>query len=444
MSHHRGNWGSKLGFILATSGAAIGLGNIQRFPYVVSQCGGSGFVFVYLLCVILIGLPLILVEFSIGRHTQRNPVCAIEKIKPKSLWKSVGALGIFTAFFILTYYCVVAGWTIGYIPIMLFKQSVDHASFSSNPVYVIGYMALFMAIVMSIVMRGVRKGIEKYSKIFMPALLILLIVLMVRSLLLTNSWEGIVYYLKPDFSQISATTILLALSQAFFSLSVGEAVLITYGSYATKKENLVSSASYVAGFDTLIAICSGLIIFPALFSFKIAPDQGVGLTFIVLPEVFAQIPFGNIFGALFFLLLAFAAITTGIALLEIPVIYLIDSKKWERPKAVWFVGILAFIIGIPSALSKGAVSFFSDFTIPFFNVKGFYDFMDYLWGNFAMILTGGLLSVFAGWIWGIKNAADELAIGCDKFNYYQRIWMYTVKYFAPIGIFLILLFMIFD
>jgi NSS family neurotransmitter:Na+ symporter len=437
----RGTWGSTLGFILATSGAAVGLGNIQRFPYMVSQNGGSSFVFIYLICVLVIGLPLILVEFSIGRHTQRNPVCAIEKIKPKSLWKYVGVLGVCTAFFILSYYSVIGGWTIGYVIKLIFNLKTDIHSLASSPVKSIGYMAVFIAITMFIVIKGIHKGIERYSKIFMPILFGLIIILMIKSLSLDNSWEGVKYYLYPDFSQINAKIILLALSQAFFSLSIGEAVLVTYGSYAPKQENLVSSASYVAIFDTLIAFLSGLIIFPALFAFGMNPKQGVALTFVVLPQVFNNMILGQLFGFLFFVLLTFAALTTSIALLEIPVIYLIDSKKWKRKKAVWVIGILAFLIGIPPALSSGGSKFFSE--LHFLNYTGMYEIMDYIWGSLGMVITGGLLAVFTGWVWGIKQSAKELSIGCDNFYFYKPIWMYTVKFFAPICIFIIFLSIIF-
>jgi neurotransmitter:Na+ symporter, NSS family len=443
MHGKRGQWGSTIGFILSTSGAAIGLGNIQRFPYVAAHCGGASFVVIYLICVLAIGLPLILVEFAIGRHTQRNPVCAIERIKPKSHWKWVGGLGILTAYFILSYYSVIGGWTIGYIVKMLTNNKTGLQEFISNPLYTIGYMALYMAIVMSIVVKGVRRGIERYSKIFMPILFLLLIVLMGRSIILPNSWEGLKYYLHPDFSKVTVKVVMLALSQAFFSLSVGEAVLITYGSYSNKKENLVSSAGYIVLFDTLIAIFSGFIIFPAIFSFGMEPDQGVGLSFIVLPQVFSQMIGGQIFGVMFFLLLSFAAITTGIALLEMPVIYLIDSKKWDRSTAVWVVGGIAFVLGIPSALSKGGSEFFSNLHLPLINQTGFYDIMDYIWGNLGMVVTGGLLAVFVGWVWGGNNASKELARGCDKFYIYKPIWVNTVKFIAPLCLLLILLSLLF-
>ncbi len=435
----RESWGSTLGFILATSGAAIGLGNIQRFPYIVSEGGGAVFVLIYLLCILLIGIPLILVEFSIGRFSQKNPVDAINTIKPSSNWKYVGALGILTAFFILSYYSVIGGWTIGYFIQMICNVQTDLNSFSSNPVYVFGYMALFICITMLIVIKGIKKGIERYSKIFMPILFVILLILIIRSLTLPNSAEGITYYLKPDFSKLSKKVFMLALGQAFFSLSIGEAVLITYGSYTSKKENLFSAGISIAIFDTLIALFSGLIIFPALFSFNEIPNQGVGLSFIILPKVFCQMPLGNIFGALFFILLSFAALTTSIALLEMPVMYLIEKKKWSRKKAVWIMGSLAFLIGIPSALSHGANNYLSKIKIPFLNVFGFYNIMDFIWGNLAMVICGGLLSIFTAWVWKAKNASKELSISSKQFSYVKNIWIFLIKYFVPLGIALILI-----
>lgn len=432
MSKSRGQWRSSLGFILATSGAAVGLGNIQRFPYIVAEGGGAGFVFIYLLCVALLGVPLILVEFAIGRHTQRNPVCAIERIRPKSYWKWVGGLGILTAFFILTYYSVVAGWTFGYVVQMAQSAPQDVHVFAQDPLQVIGYMVIFLGIVMAVVRKGIHKGIERWSKILMPVLTVLLIGLVIRALTLDGAYEGLKYYLTPDFSEIGPRTVLLAMGQAFFSLCVGEAVLVTYGSYAPKSENLITSGASIALFDTVIALLAGLVIFPALFAFGKSPDQGVGLVFNVLPDVFLQMPGGAFFGVIFFLLLAFAAITTGIALLEIPVIYLIDSKKWSRKKAVWVMGLLAFVVGIPSALSHGISPGLSN--LRFWDFDGFYQIMDFAWGNLGMVITGGLLAIFTGWVWGAHRAAEELAIGSPHFAPVRKAWMWLIKYFVPIAV----------
>ena len=440
--HTRSSWGTRLGFILATSGAAIGLGNIQRFPYITAQCGGAVFVFIYLLAVIIIGLPLMLVEFSLGRHSNKNPVGAINAIRPGSRWKLAGALGIFTAFFILTYYSVVAGWTLGYIVQIISGNTPDLKEISSNPLQVIGYTAAFIAVVMVIVNKGVKKGIERYSKILMPILFILLLLVIARSLTLPGSLKGLVFYLSPDFSEVNGKVFLYALSQAFFSLCVGEAVLVTYGSYTSKNDNLVSSAWYIALFDTLVALLSGLAIFPALSAFGENPNQGMGLTFSILPKIFQQMPFGSLFGAMFFLLLAFAALTTSIALLEIPVSYLVDSRRWSRKKAVTVMGSLAFLISIPSALSKGASPWLS--TVHFLGQTSFYDIMDFIWGDLAMVTGGFFLAIFTGWVWGTDGALKELRMGAEKFTWQGNAWAYIVKYIAPVIIFIILMNSIFN
>jgi len=439
----RGSWGSSIGFILASAGAAVGLGNIQRFPYVVSQHGGGAFVLLYLFCVVLLALPLMLVEFALGRHTQRNPMCAIDSIKPKGPWKYAGLLTILTAFFILSYYSVIGGWTLGYIVGTVSGSNMVLKEFASDPVHVFSYMALFVLIVAFVVSRGVKKGIERYSKVFMPLLLLLLIFLVIRSVTLDDAGIGLEYYLKPDFSKINGTSFIFALSQAFFSLCIGEAVLVTYGSYSSKKENLFSSAIYISLFDTIVALVAGMIIFPALFAFNHVGAEGIGLTFDVLPSVFQVMPFGQLFGAGFFILLAFAAVTTGIALLEIPVIYLIDAWNWKRTPAVIVVALAAFVVGIPSALSSGISPFFTNLSIPHLKLHGFYEIMDFMWGGLGMVFGGGLLAIFVAWVWGIEKASKELHFGSNRFGWYQPFWGVSVKYVAPFLILCILISMLF-
>lgn len=433
-ANQRGKWGSKLGFILATSGAAVGLGNIQRFPYITAQCGGAAFVILYLACILLLGIPLMLVEFSIGRSHQRNPVNAIEAIKPNSPWKFVGLLGVCTAFFILSYYIVVAGWCLGYSWQMLNGSPSPLAEFTANTPLVLFWVCVLQAVVVYIVKRGISNGIEFFSKIFMPMLVILMIFLAARSLSLPGSWEGVRFYLQPDFAKINSEVFLYALSQAFFSLCIGEAVLISYGSLAPKTENLVESACYIALFDTVVALLSGFIIFPALFSFAQPADQGAGLIFNVMPQIFQQIPMGNLLAFIFFVILSFAAITTCIALLEIPVMYLCEYHQWKRNKALFSVATASFLLSIPSILSHGAVDFLTQLSLPFVKVKGFYNLMDYIWGNLAMCITGLLTCIFAAWVWGGQQAASELKQGCEGFKRVQTLWIFQIKYVAPVVI----------
>ena len=435
----RESWGSKLGFILATSGAAVGLGNIQRFPYITADNGGAAFVFIYILCVLAIGLPLMLVEFSIGRATQSNPVAAIQKIRPGSSWRLAGLLGVFTAFFILTYYLVAAGWTVAYVLQMLRSDVRPLSEFASDPLSVFPYIIFMLGTVILIVLRGLRKGIEKVSKAVMPLLVVLLLILVVRSLTLENSWEGVRFYLYPDLSEITPRVFLYALSQAFFSLCVGEAVLVTYGSYVSKDDNIVASAGYIALFDTLIAVISGLIIFPALFAFNEPVGQGVGLIYNIMPKIFLEMPLGWLLGALFFLVLSFAALTTCIALLEIPVVFLMETAKWSRNRSTWFLGGLALLFSVPSALSVGAHKGLTELHFSFLDQTGFYELMDFVWGNLSMVIGGLGLCLFTAHVWGAEKALKELQSGCPELGILGKAWIYIVKYFAPVSIICILL-----
>ena len=432
-------WGSKIGFILATSGAAVGLGNIQKFPYVTSQWGGGAFVLVYLLCVLFIGLPLILVEFSLGRSTRLNPKHAIESLCPSGVWKYFGLLSILTAFFILSYYIVIAGWTFAYALQMLSGSSLTIHDFSANTGY--SLLASFLTLLTTsfIVSKGLKSGIETCSKVVMPILVLLLIGLSLHSLTYPNSIRGLEYFLKPDFSKLNFEAFMFALSQAFFSLCVGEAVLVTYGSYADKHDNLVSSALSIAMFDTLIALLAGFVIFPAVFSFQQTLDQDVGLIFDIMPKIFFQIPFGSLVGFSFFSILGFAAITTCVALLEIPTNYLIKEKTCSRKKAVMIVSFAAWLISLPSALSKGSHSFLSQLEISRFKIHGFYDLMDFLWGSLGMLVSGLGITVFVGWKWGVHAASKELSHGAPGFKRLIKFWGFHIKYVIPAIIFLILI-----
>lgn len=435
----REHWSSKIGFIITTAGAAIGLGNLQRFPYMVAENGGAAFVIIYLLCVALLSVPLMLVEFAIGRNTDANPIDALKKLRPHSPWKYVGVLAILTPFFILSYYLVAAGWTLGYMIQMFTGSALPHAEYAANPVYSIGGVLAILIPTIFIVKKGLKQGLEKWNKILMPILLILMLFLVVRSLLLPNSIEGLKFYLYPDFSQISPKTFLYAISQAFFSLCIGEAVLITYGSYTKKSDNIISSAIYIALFDTLIALAAGFIIFPALFAFGQHPAQGAGLVYNVMPHVFFKLPFGSVMGVAFFLVLSFAAFTTCIALLDMPVAYLTESRKWSTNQATWTVGLAAFFFSLPAALSLGGNTALTELTLPLLREKGFYNLMDFIWGNLGMVIGGLSLSIFTGWFWGIDSALNELRIGCPYFTWQGRIWGWIIKYLAPVAISLILL-----
>ncbi|MBA7549181.1 hypothetical protein ES705_41657 [subsurface metagenome] len=438
----RGTWGSKTAFILAATGSAIGLGNIWRFPTMVSQNGGAVFVLVYILAVAFIGFTVMLAELTIGRHTQKNPVGAIGHIKPRSPWKFIGYLGVITGVCILSYYSVVAGWTIGYIvktATGAFSGEVTsqltekiYTEFTSNPLQVIFLLFLFIGTTTYIVSKGVKKGIERWTKVLMPILFLLIIFLAVRALTLPGASTGLMYYLNPDFSKLSGTVVLFALGQAFFSLSLGMGTMITYGSYISKSDNLVSSAGWVTFSDTLIALLAGLIIFPTLaFSGQLGDVGGFGLVFQVFPIIFSQIPGGYIFALLFFSLLCVAALTSTISLLEVPVAYLVDEREWSRKKAALIVGFLSFVIGVPAALSFGGMKIFTK--IDFFGK------FDFIFGNISLAVGALLICVFVGYVWGVKNAIKEIFSGNHKFKI-KPLWVFSLKFLSPLAVIIILIF----
>lgn len=436
----RGAWGSRIGFILAAAGSAIGLGNIWRFPYITGENGGAAFVILYLFFVCAIGLPVLIAELTIGRNTRKNPVGAFKKLFPKTIWKLVGGLGVFTAIATLSFYAVVAGWALGYfIKILLgdFGSVISGAEseaifsqFASNPWPMIGLLITFILITAFIVKGGVSAGIERWSKILMPVLFVLLIVLAVYSMTLEGAGKGMEFYLKPDFSKITATTFAMALGQAMFSLGLGIGIMITYGSYLSKNDNLVGSASMICLFDTVIAIIAGLIIFPALFAMNMDPAGGSGLVFKVLPSIFAKMPMGTVFGGGIFLLISLAALTSTISILELPVSYFIDDKKWSRKKATWVIGLVAIVLGIPSALSMGASGYLSD--IPVLGM-GFLDMMSIVFANYALTIGAFFIAVFVGYKWGIKAAVKEIEQSGKKFRI-RVLWAFLIRFICPVAI----------
>jgi NSS family neurotransmitter:Na+ symporter len=366
-SENRGQWGSKLGFIMAASGSAVGLGNIWRFPYMTGENGGAAFVVVYLACVVFIGLPLMWAELAFGRYSGKNPVDAFRNTgSAREVWgykyaaPAVGFLCLAACFCVLSYYGVIAGWTIGYIYDSVAGAGMKFGEFSANPYWVIPLFAVFIAATIYIVQAGIEQGIEKWSKILMPLLLVLVGVVIIRSVTLPGAMEGIEWYLNPDFSVIDGKVVLAALGQAFFSLSVGWGLMITYGSYMPKSQNIISNGFWVALMDTGVALMGGLMVIPAVFALGFPVDSGPTLTFETLPVVFSKMPAGMLVGALFFLLLTVAALTSSISMLEVPVSYFVDGKRASRKKAAIIVGIAAFAVGIPSALSfKGSETFSS-------------------------------------------------------------------------------------
>ncbi|MCX6566727.1 MAG: sodium-dependent transporter [Candidatus Aminicenantes bacterium] len=440
----RGNWGSRVGFILAAAGSAIGLGNIWRFPYLTGKNGGALFVLIYVGCVLVLGLPVMLAELALGRATGKNPVGAFRAIRPGTKWHYTGYLGVVAAVMILSFYSVVAGWTLGYCYKTLSgsfrlvgksEVAVIFSRFIASPWLQLLLLALFIFLTIFIVSKGVSAGLEKFSMVLMPALFLILILLMIYSLTLPGAERGLAFYLKPDFTEINGRVFLEAMGQAFFSLSLGMGTMLTYGSYLSKKEKLVSSAAWVAFLDTSVALLAGFIIFPALFSQNMAPDQGPGLVFAILPVIFGKIPGGVIFGAFFFILLALAALTSTISLLEVPVAFLIDEKKWPRRRASWLIGGLSLLFGIPSALSGGGVKFFS--RLPLFHVD-FLSLWDKVWGNIALSIGSLLIAFFVAYVWKTAKALEEITAGGARFRL-ARLWVISIKYICPLLILVVLI-----
>ena len=442
-SDDRGQWGSKLGFIMAAAGSAVGLGNIWRFPYVTGENGGAAFVLVYLVCVFLIGVPLLYVELALGRASGRNPVGAFQKTKPGTPFMFTGILCLMACFFVLTYYGVIAGWTISFAWSQITQTPLVFSEYIAKPGTVLPVFAGFIALTIWIVSAGVEKGIEKWSKILMPVLFVMMLVIIGRSLTLEGASKGISYYLNPDFSKIDGKVVLMALGQAFFSLSVGWGLMITYGSYMPKSQNIVSNGLWVASADTLVAILAGFMVFPAVFAFGMDPGAGPGLTFVTLPKVFAQMTAGWVFGAIFFCLLSVAAVTSSISMLEVPVSYFVDDKPKARKKAATMVGIFAFLIGIPSAMANGGSEFFSNMEL--MGKTGFLDIMDQVFGTLCLIVISLSLSIYVGWIWKTEPAVKEISEGCPWFTQPMvagispaQIWAFFVKYICPVVISLVL------
>lgn len=445
----RGMWGSRLGFILAAAGSAVGLGNIWGFPTQVGRGGGAAFVLVYLVCVFFVCAPILIAELTVGRRGRKDPAGSFDAIRPGA-WKYVGVLGICAGVGILSFYAVIAGWTIAYIYFTVTgavagsPEAIGQffAGFVANGPLTIGLTFVVLAVTASIIIGGVRDGIERMTKAMMPALFLLLIVLMARALTLPGAETGLAYYLSPDFSKITDMSIInAALGQAFFSLSLGMGAMITYGSYLPPGENIARAAAWVVVLDTSVALMAGFIIFPA--GFTIAgfdpSSSGPGLIFAVLPRLFATMPGGELFGAAFFIMLTMAALTSTISLLEVPTSYLIDSRGWTRQQAVLGLTGITFLLSIPSALGNGAVGFWS--SVPGVGMA-FLDLMATIWNNFALPVGGLLLAVFVGWVWRTEEALKELEPGGGMPG--AALWAFLIRYVCPVAIAIIIIFTVRD
>jgi len=437
MQQQRENWGSRLGFIMAAAGSAVGLGNIWRFPYTAGENGGGAFILIYLAFVFVIGLSVMIAEFSVGRSTNLAAVGAFKKYS--SNWTFVGVLGVLSSFFIMGFYPVVGGWALAYI-VKSFTGLMNSAeaipeifnAFIGNPIEPLAWMLVFLALNVGIVVKGVSGGIEKAGKVLMPLLFGLLVLLSIRSVSLPGAGAGLDFLLKPDFSKVTGETFLAALGQAFFSLSLGMGAMVTYGSYLSRSENLPQNAFIVTTLDTLVALLAGLAIFPALFAFGLEPAAGPGLVFVVVPTIFAEMGgLGTIFSALFFIALAVAALTSSVSLLETVTAYFIDQRGMSRKKAVYLMAAAMVVTNILASLSLGVMSGVTIFG------AGFFDFFDILTDKIFLAIGGMLVSLFAGWVMKKDVLEKELTNGGEeKFGLFN-FWFILVKYVNPIAIFFV-------
>jgi NSS family neurotransmitter:Na+ symporter len=431
-----------MGAILAAAGSAVGLGNIWRFPYETGQNGGAAFLVIYLVCVLLLGMPIMVSEFIIGRHSHCNTADAYQKLAPGTQWKWVGRLGVLSGFLILSFYSVVAGWTLDYLWQAICngftgKSPEEYAqmfqTFSSSTVAPVAWLIVFMLCTHFIIVMGVDKGIERYSKLMMPLLFVLILVLVACSVTLPNAVKGIEFLLKPDFSKVDAGVVLSAMGQAFFSLSLGMGCLCTYASYFGNDTRLVKSAFSIGAIDTLIAILAGFIIFPAAFSVGLQPDSGPGLIFITLPNVFQQAFSGvpalaYIFSIMFYLLLALAALTSTISMHEVATAYLHERFSLSRRRAATYVTLCCTVIGIFCATSFGVTK---DFTI--FGM-GLFNFLDYLTAKIMLPVGGMFIAIFTGWKLSKRVVLSELTNNGAIKTHVCRVMLFIVKYVAPVAI----------
>ncbi len=419
----KAQWSSHISFIIATVGSAVGLGNIWRFPYIMGKNGGAIFLLTYLLLIAFICIIPLLCELFIGKIYKKDTVSAFAEINPKFKW--FGWLCIITVILIPCFYFVVGGWILNYIWIFLTNRIPENfaqyfSSFSSQITVPCFLSVLFLLMTAIFPFRGVNKGIEKANNIMMPLFALMLIIMAVYAVTLPGAKEGLTFMFKPDFSQFNSKMVLTALGQALFTLSIGMGAIITYGSYMKQDTNIIKSAYTLIFFDTLIAVIAGIMIFPIVFSFGVTPSAGATLVFISLPEMFAKLPFPAITGLLFFILLFFAAITSGISIMETSVASFINQFKISRQKATVILSIIIGIITIPSTLSFGLLS---DFKL---GEKNFFDFLDYTTSNILLPFNTLLICLIAGWcikgLW--KNEIGE--------NFFGYSFNILLKFIIPV------------
>ena len=444
-----GQWSSRMAFLLAAAGSAIGLGNIWKFPYITGQNGGGAFVLTYLVCIALVGIPVMMAEIMLGRRGRQSPINTLRTLAVEEggsrRWQYLGWGGVLAGFIILSYYSVIAGWALAYVfraaSGMFVAASPEQinaifAALVADPERLLAWHTLFMAMTVIVVARGVRSGLERAVKFMMPALLIILLVLVGYAMNSGKFMDGYHYLFDADFSRLTGKGILIALGHAFFTLSLGMGAIMVYGSYLPQQVSIGRATVAIAVLDTVVALLAGLAIFPLVFASGLSPGEGPGLVFKTLPIAFGHMPGGTLFGTLFFILLVFAAWTSSISLAEPAVAWLVENHHMTRVKAVTWSGIAAWLLGIASVLSFNRWSGFAPLAVvPGFETKTVFDLLDFLASNILLPLGGLLIALFAGWVMSRASSAEELALG----NLGYRIWRFVLRYVAPLAILLVFL-----
>ncbi len=440
----RGFWSSRMAFILAATGSAVGLGNIWKFPYITGENGGGAFVLVYLICIAAVGIPIMMAEVLIGRRGGHSPVNSLRQItqrdKLNPAWKWVGAIGVLAGFLILSFYSVIGGWALSYVGTsaagQFSGQTADavggiFSGLLSDPMTLLSWHTLFMALVMVVVARGVSSGLERATSILMPGLFVLLLIMVGYAMTTGHFGEAVSFLFQPDFSKLTTSGVLVALGHAFFTLSLGMAVMMAYGSYLPKNVSIAKASVTVSVMDTGVALLAGLAIFPIVFANGMEPGAGPGLIFQTLPLAFGQMPMGTLFGTLFFVLLVFAAWTSGISLLEPLVEWLEEQKGMNRTVSTLIAGLVCWVLGIASILS---LNLWSDVTplgmFAMFEGKTIFDLLDYLTANILLPLGGLLVAVLVGWFMSKQALQNELSLSEGGF----KLWYNTLKFITPVAV----------
>jgi NSS family neurotransmitter:Na+ symporter len=443
-----GQWSSRLMFILAATGSAVGLGNIWKFPYITGENGGGAFVLIYLLCVGVIGIPVMMSEVLIGRRGRQSPINTMRTLSHEEgrngIWQIIGWSGMIAGFLIISYYSVIAGWALAYVLRMAGGIFVDvtgedaAATFGaliSDPERLLAWHTVFMVMTTIVVARGVKSGLEQAVRILMPALFVLLLVLVGYAMDSGYFAEGLAFLFKPDLSKISAGGVLTAMGHAFFTLSLGMGAIMVYGSYLPKNTSIAKTSVMIAVMDTAVALLAGMAIFPLVFANGLEAGAGPGLIFQTLPIAFGHMPGGAFFGTLFFILLVFAAWTSAISLIEPAVAWLVENRSWNRVTAATWVGGTAWALGIVTIMSFSYWAF--DFSFHGeAKGNGLFDILDILTANFMLPLGGLAMALFAGWVMARESVADELEMGDRKAF---RLWYVVVRYVTPVAVILVFL-----